>query len=209
MFGAAANVPGSRQGCFKCGNLGHIAENCQAPGRLCYNCRWNLATSRPTAPSLDPPTASNATLAEVSATSSLTAPPSEASSVLAASPAALSAVSARNATNAVESVTLPDSVPRPDSEADSEVVSLLDPVNPLSTLTAPLSSATDATVRTTWLETACCPVTRLPSSPARSATSARRPDTSLVTAPRSARSSRPPSRPVDEIVPSLRTCLSC
>ncbi|WVO18983.1 uncharacterized protein IAS62_000259 [Cryptococcus decagattii] len=38
MFGAAA-VPGSRQGCFKCGNLGHIAENCQAPGRLCYNCR--------------------------------------------------------------------------------------------------------------------------------------------------------------------------
>ncbi|TYJ58574.1 hypothetical protein B9479_000784 [Cryptococcus floricola] len=39
MFGATA-IPGSRQGCFKCGNLGHIAENCKnASGRLCYNCR--------------------------------------------------------------------------------------------------------------------------------------------------------------------------
>ncbi|KAG9015979.1 hypothetical protein FRB90_003963 [Tulasnella sp. 427] len=28
-----------RKGCFKCGNLGHIAENCTAPERLCYNCR--------------------------------------------------------------------------------------------------------------------------------------------------------------------------
>ncbi|WVQ73136.1 hypothetical protein IAR50_002700 [Cryptococcus sp. DSM 104548] len=38
MFGAPA-IPGSRQGCFKCGNLGHVAVNCQAPARLCYNCR--------------------------------------------------------------------------------------------------------------------------------------------------------------------------
>ncbi|KAI0299103.1 hypothetical protein B0F90DRAFT_633162 [Multifurca ochricompacta] len=29
----------SRKGCFKCGNLGHIAENCTAQERLCYNCR--------------------------------------------------------------------------------------------------------------------------------------------------------------------------
>ncbi|KAF7301639.1 hypothetical protein MIND_00729400 [Mycena indigotica] len=25
--------------CFKCGNLGHIAENCSSEQRLCYNCR--------------------------------------------------------------------------------------------------------------------------------------------------------------------------
>ncbi|KAJ3922768.1 hypothetical protein F5877DRAFT_32883 [Lentinula edodes] len=29
----------SRKGCFKCGNLGHIAENCSSEQRLCYNCR--------------------------------------------------------------------------------------------------------------------------------------------------------------------------
>ncbi|KAF5321603.1 hypothetical protein D9619_000280 [Psilocybe cf. subviscida] len=29
----------SRKGCFKCGNLGHIAENCASDQRLCYNCR--------------------------------------------------------------------------------------------------------------------------------------------------------------------------
>ncbi|KAF8076346.1 hypothetical protein FPV67DRAFT_1471386 [Lyophyllum atratum] len=29
----------SRKGCFKCGNLGHIAENCSSDQRLCYNCR--------------------------------------------------------------------------------------------------------------------------------------------------------------------------
>ncbi|KAF8314569.1 uncharacterized protein EI90DRAFT_2948043 [Cantharellus anzutake] len=29
----------SRKGCFKCGNLGHIAENCPSDQRLCYNCR--------------------------------------------------------------------------------------------------------------------------------------------------------------------------
>ncbi|KAI0065766.1 hypothetical protein BV25DRAFT_1798107 [Artomyces pyxidatus] len=29
----------SRKGCFKCGNLGHIAENCSSEERLCYNCR--------------------------------------------------------------------------------------------------------------------------------------------------------------------------
>jgi len=29
----------SRKGCFKCGNLGHIAENCTSQERLCYNCR--------------------------------------------------------------------------------------------------------------------------------------------------------------------------
>ncbi|KAI0310920.1 hypothetical protein OF83DRAFT_1166503 [Amylostereum chailletii] len=29
----------SRKGCFKCGNLGHIAENCTSEQRLCYNCR--------------------------------------------------------------------------------------------------------------------------------------------------------------------------
>ncbi|WVW84782.1 hypothetical protein I302_106817 [Kwoniella bestiolae CBS 10118] len=37
--GGAAAVPGSRQGCFKTSIVGHIAENCQAPERLCYNCR--------------------------------------------------------------------------------------------------------------------------------------------------------------------------
>jgi len=31
--------PLSRKGCFKCGNLGHIAENCSSEQRLCYNCR--------------------------------------------------------------------------------------------------------------------------------------------------------------------------
>ncbi|KAJ1309132.1 hypothetical protein OPQ81_004808 [Rhizoctonia solani] len=30
---------GSRKGCFKCGNLGHIAEACPSETRLCYNCR--------------------------------------------------------------------------------------------------------------------------------------------------------------------------
>ncbi|KZV87346.1 hypothetical protein EXIGLDRAFT_203927 [Exidia glandulosa HHB12029] len=29
----------SRKGCYKCGNLGHIAENCSSEQRLCYNCR--------------------------------------------------------------------------------------------------------------------------------------------------------------------------
>ncbi|TFK55663.1 hypothetical protein OE88DRAFT_646214 [Heliocybe sulcata] len=29
----------SRKGCFKCGNIGHIAENCTSEQRLCYNCR--------------------------------------------------------------------------------------------------------------------------------------------------------------------------
>ncbi|KZV68133.1 hypothetical protein PENSPDRAFT_582816 [Peniophora sp. CONT] len=29
----------SRKGCFKCGNLGHIAESCTSQERLCYNCR--------------------------------------------------------------------------------------------------------------------------------------------------------------------------
>ncbi|KAH8989743.1 hypothetical protein EDB92DRAFT_1867478 [Lactarius akahatsu] len=29
----------SKKGCFKCGNLGHIAENCTSQDRLCYNCR--------------------------------------------------------------------------------------------------------------------------------------------------------------------------
>ncbi|KAK7061695.1 dehydrase and lipid transport-domain-containing protein [Favolaschia claudopus] len=29
----------SRKGCFKCGNLGHIAETCSSDQRLCYNCR--------------------------------------------------------------------------------------------------------------------------------------------------------------------------
>ncbi|TFL06043.1 hypothetical protein BDV98DRAFT_246077 [Pterulicium gracile] len=29
----------SRKGCFKCGNLGHIAESCSSEQRLCYNCR--------------------------------------------------------------------------------------------------------------------------------------------------------------------------
>jgi len=29
----------SRKGCFKCGNLGHIAESCSSDQRLCYNCR--------------------------------------------------------------------------------------------------------------------------------------------------------------------------
>jgi len=29
----------SKKGCFKCGNLGHIAENCTSQERLCYNCR--------------------------------------------------------------------------------------------------------------------------------------------------------------------------
>ncbi|KAJ7904487.1 hypothetical protein B0H14DRAFT_607687 [Mycena olivaceomarginata] len=34
----------SRKGCFKCGNLGHIAESCSSDQRLCYNCRDCLAT---------------------------------------------------------------------------------------------------------------------------------------------------------------------
>ncbi|KZP02193.1 hypothetical protein FIBSPDRAFT_106062 [Athelia psychrophila] len=31
--------PANKRGCFKCGNLGHIAENCTSDERLCYNCR--------------------------------------------------------------------------------------------------------------------------------------------------------------------------
>jgi len=29
----------SRRGCFKCGNVGHVADNCPSETRLCYNCR--------------------------------------------------------------------------------------------------------------------------------------------------------------------------
>jgi cellular nucleic acid-binding protein len=29
----------ARRACFKCGNLGHIAEDCQSGERLCYNCK--------------------------------------------------------------------------------------------------------------------------------------------------------------------------
>ncbi|KAI5475004.1 hypothetical protein MNV49_002096 [Pseudohyphozyma bogoriensis] len=29
---------GGKRGCFKCGELNHIAENCSSPSRLCYNC---------------------------------------------------------------------------------------------------------------------------------------------------------------------------
>jgi len=32
------SFPTSRKGCFKCGNLGHIAANCMEDVRLCYNC---------------------------------------------------------------------------------------------------------------------------------------------------------------------------
>ncbi|CDZ97712.1 E3 ubiquitin ligase interacting with arginine methyltransferase [Phaffia rhodozyma] len=28
-----------RKGCFKCGNIGHVAANCESVTRLCYNCR--------------------------------------------------------------------------------------------------------------------------------------------------------------------------
>ena len=107
----------------------------------------------------------------------------------------------RSATSAADQVTSPETVKAERSVVDSEVDSpgdhlLPDPALP-STRTARPSSASelarvaqrshtmhslttaDATARTTWPETACCPVTRLPSSPARSATSARRPVTSL------------------------------
>ncbi|KIM29420.1 hypothetical protein M408DRAFT_67675 [Serendipita vermifera MAFF 305830] len=30
---------GLRKGCFKCGQLGHLAGNCESNDRLCYNCR--------------------------------------------------------------------------------------------------------------------------------------------------------------------------
>ncbi|KAF9516788.1 hypothetical protein BS47DRAFT_1262412, partial [Hydnum rufescens UP504] len=29
----------SKKGCFKCGNLGHLADSCPSVTRLCYNCR--------------------------------------------------------------------------------------------------------------------------------------------------------------------------
>lgn len=29
----------SRRACYKCGELGHHAENCSSPDRLCYNCK--------------------------------------------------------------------------------------------------------------------------------------------------------------------------
>lgn len=28
-----------RKGCFKCGNIGHVAANCESTTRLCFNCR--------------------------------------------------------------------------------------------------------------------------------------------------------------------------
>ncbi len=37
--GEVGSEMASRKGCFKCGNLGHIAENCISENRLCYNCR--------------------------------------------------------------------------------------------------------------------------------------------------------------------------
>ncbi|MCJ1466539.1 hypothetical protein MMC07_005159 [Pseudocyphellaria aurata] len=29
----------SRRACYKCGNVGHYAEVCSSPERLCYNCK--------------------------------------------------------------------------------------------------------------------------------------------------------------------------
>lgn len=34
MFGGQ-----SRKGCFKCGAIGHLAEQCSAEARLCFNCK--------------------------------------------------------------------------------------------------------------------------------------------------------------------------
>ncbi|KAK0732990.1 hypothetical protein B0T26DRAFT_682552 [Lasiosphaeria miniovina] len=31
----------SRRACYKCGELGHHAEACSSPHRLCYNCKQN------------------------------------------------------------------------------------------------------------------------------------------------------------------------
>ena len=107
----------------------------------------------------------------------------------------------RSATSAADQVTSPETVKAErsvvDSEVDSPVDHLLpDPALP-STRTARPSSASelakvarhnhtmhslttaDATARTTWPVTAFCPETRRPSTPARSATSARRLATSL------------------------------
>lgn len=46
----------SRRACYKCGDLGHHAEACSSPHRLCYNCKQPsesyVATPRPKHPRL-------------------------------------------------------------------------------------------------------------------------------------------------------------
>lgn len=39
----------SRRACYKCGELGHHAEACSSPHRLCYNCKLqtSISSSRP------------------------------------------------------------------------------------------------------------------------------------------------------------------